>query len=113
MLWRTPAWAAVDDAGYAILSNQPCDRIGVGDVHSVEGESPPAIECREAGLLQGGIIIVVDDVDADHRLTAFQQAMRGRMADKAGGARDEDGRCHIGITVMLFAIMGTKPLKTG
>ena len=25
----------VDDAGYAILSNQPCDRIGVGDVHSV------------------------------------------------------------------------------
>ena len=45
---------------------------------------------RQAGVLGANVVLIVDVVDADDRVTATQEALRGEHADETGGAGDED-----------------------
>ena len=49
---------------------------------------PP--ELRQAGLLQAGIVIAVQVVDADDGVAALEQSEAGVEADEAGGAGDQE-----------------------
>ena len=48
------------------------------------------VETGGAGGLKGRVVIVVEDVDADHRLAAIEQSLGHVHADETGGAGDDD-----------------------
>jgi hypothetical protein len=82
----------MDDAADAVLPHEGRHGIGIGDVGANEGEARLVRQGGEPRLLQGGIIISIDAVDADDPLAPRQKAPGGGMADEAGRASDEDGR---------------------
>ena len=65
---------------------------GVRDVDLLEDEAGMAGELRETGALEGGIVICVQRVEADHGQAGFQKAFGQMEADETGGPRHEDGR---------------------
>jgi hypothetical protein len=50
-----------------------------------------AFQPRRARRLQRGIVVVVEDIDADHGFAAVKQAIGHVHADEAGRAGDNDG----------------------
>ena len=63
----------------------------VGEVHPVELEAVAALERREAGVLQAGIVVVVQVVDADHPVAAVEQGLRDVHADEPGCSGNQNG----------------------
>ena len=59
---------------------------GVGNVDAFKCETIDPGKGRQARLFQCGVIIVIDDVDADDALTARQQSMRHGVANETGCA---------------------------
>jgi hypothetical protein len=82
----------VDDALGAAGADQLHHRRVVGDVQADHGEARPAVETGGAGGLEGRVVVVVEDVDADHRLAAVEQALGHVHADETRGAGDDDRR---------------------
>ena len=64
----------------------------IGEVGADEGigVASPLGELGEAGLLEPGVVVVVDVVEADHLVTPRKQCPRDVKADEAGIARDQD-----------------------
>ena len=83
------------------VEHPPCARVlegalqesAVTDIAAKEGEGL-AGGLLKAGLLQTNVVVIVQVVDPDHRLAAGEERAGDVVTDKAGGARDEDGRHH-------------------
>ena len=48
-----------------------------------------AREAREARLLERNVVVIVQIVEADHLVTALEQALGGGGSNESGGARHE------------------------
>src|SRR5271154_2509920 len=64
----------------------------VSNVDAMERKSRRLLKYREPGFLQCRIIVVVNDIDADHRLSAVEQFTAGVKANKSGRTRYQI--CH-------------------
>ena len=62
----------------------------VGDVHLDEAKIALPRQAGQAGVLEANVVIVVEVVDADHRVTTAQEGQRRVHADETGGAGEED-----------------------
>lgn len=82
----------VDHALDPVVLDDLGDRGGVGDVEPVEREAVQPVEGPQPGLLERGIIIIIDDVDADHGVAEAQQTVGCRMTDETSCARNENWR---------------------
>ena len=81
----------VQHALRAQLGEQPARGIGIRDVGLDEAEALVRRELRQAGVLQARVVIIVQVVDADHRM-AFGQEPAGAMhANEAGRTGHDDG----------------------
>ena len=76
----------MDHAHDIIVADERRHFCGVGNVDAFKCEAIDASKSREARFLQCGVVIVIDDVDANDALTARQQPMRHGMANEAGCA---------------------------
>ena len=81
----------VDDAARGVGGEQGGHARAVGEIEGVVAIARFGQQAVEPRLFQGRVVIVVEVVDADHRLPAGQQAAGGVEADEAGRSGDEDG----------------------
>jgi len=79
----------VDHALRLVLAEHPLHRLAVADVHALLGEALVILDPRQPRLLQRHVVVVVQVVDADDLVAAFQQTQGQRIADKAGGSGNE------------------------
>src|ERR1700716_192687 len=79
----------VNDHGKAVLRKQRLDGSTIRQVDPDETEARLPLQYFEAGFLQPGIVIVVDDIEADDGTAVAQQALRDMKADKAGCSGDQ------------------------
>ncbi len=77
-------------------------RVAIGEVGAQEGVArvaPPVglLEQRQARFLQRRVVVVVDDVEADHVVAALHQRLGDMKADEACIAGDENlhGPVHL------------------
>ena len=49
-----------------------------------------ALQYFETRFLQSGVVVIVDDIEADHGAAIAQQALRNMEADKAGRSSDQN-----------------------
>jgi len=82
--------AEVRDLVEGVLGEQGFHRRAVGKVDASHFEAGVIVEDRGAGLFQRHVVVVVEVVEADDGVTAFEQRFGGEEADEAGGAGDED-----------------------
>src|ERR1700740_328736 len=68
------------------------DPLPVGDIQLVEREPRERGQLRESSLFQAYIVIIVQAVDADHRLAAVEQRLRDVKTDKSRAPRQQDGQ---------------------
>jgi len=80
----------VDEADLILALAQGLHAGAVGHVHLHEAEARVRLQPGKARLLEGGVVVVVQVVEADHLVAAREQAQRGVHADKTGSAGDED-----------------------
>ena len=83
------------DAYDVVVSHQRLHLVGIGDVDAFKGEAVYTRKGREPRFFQGGVIIIIDDVDANHALAPRQQSVRDGVAYKPCGACYEDGGWHL------------------
>ena len=74
----------VDDASGRVFREQGGHAVAIRQVERVVDVARLSQQAVEARLFQRRVIIVVEIVDADHRLAARQQALCGVEADEAG-----------------------------
>ena len=79
----------VHDALERALREQRLHGRAVGEVDPLEPESLLRLEPREAGLLERGVVVRVEVVEADDLVAARQQPFGDVVADEARGAGDE------------------------
>jgi len=76
----------VHDAVETLAREQFCNAGPVGDVELVEAKAGMRLEARQAAFLEAGVVIVVEVVNPEHMVAAFEQTQRGMHANKAGRA---------------------------
>lgn len=81
----------VDDGAETVFGEEVGHAASIGKVEADEGEAGAALELGEAGVFEGGVVVVVEVVEADDGVAAVEQAGSGVEADEAGGAGDQDG----------------------
>ena len=86
-----------------------CHRRAVGDVGLDEGEAGVLPQLRQPGLLEAGIVVAVQVVDADDGVATLQQAEAGVEADEAGGAGDEHAHGGGSLRVRPPGLPWTRP----
>ena len=74
----------------ALGGEQRRTRLRVADIEAVEGKARMRLQPREACLLELGIVIVVEVVDADDLVIALEQPLRDMHADEAGSSGDQN-----------------------
>jgi hypothetical protein len=72
------------------IHRRPVGEIGAQEAPRRPGLRRDAVELGQPRLLEGHVVIIVDVVEAGHRIAARQQPRRDMEADEAGGAGDED-----------------------
>ena len=99
----------VDDAVESVGVGQALQRVGVGEIDPLEAEPLAEIARQpvDAGLLERGVVIVVEVVDPDDLLAAFEQGAAGRRTDETRGSGDEDGH---GRAIGAGAVRSSRPL---
>ena len=80
----------VDDALGRVLGEAPVHQRAVLEVAAHLGEALVRLDALEPRELQRGVVVVVDVVDADDLVAAFEQPDRERRADEPGRAGDEN-----------------------
>jgi hypothetical protein len=80
----------VDHAREAFTLEQAGDARPIGKIKALEPETGLLLEDRETSVLDLGIVVVVDIVEADDRPARRQQALGDMEADETGATRDED-----------------------
>ena len=90
----TPAWPArVHDAGDVGCGRRDfLHRIGLGDVAPMEREAGFAGEQPQAVMLEPGIVVGVEVIEASDGLAAAEQGGCHVIADEAGGAGQQNGQ---------------------
>ena len=78
----------VHDPLNALLMEKPLQRATLRNIQRNEMEVCQGLELRQAGLLQGDIIIVVEIVDTDHLAALLKQALGDMKTDKTRCARN-------------------------
>ncbi|EWS63165.1 hypothetical protein Y695_03605 [Hydrogenophaga sp. T4] len=73
-----------------VFGKQPCHGIAVGQVQAVEHEARPVQQLLQAGLLERGLVVGVQVVQALDLKTLVEQAPAQVKTDEAGGAGDQD-----------------------
>ena len=73
------------------LGKQGVHAVAVGEIEAVEGEARASLELGEPRLLEGGIVVGVHVVEADHGLAGFEQRARNMEADEACRSGDQHG----------------------
>jgi hypothetical protein len=81
----------VDHPAGAHLGEEPRHGGAVGEVDALVAVARVPREARQARLLEGDVVVVVDHVEADDGLAPLEQALGDVVADEAGGAGDEVG----------------------
>ena len=76
--------------GKARLDRLPIGEIGLDEVVLDALAHRQRVELAQPRQLQVAVVIVVDDVEADNAVAAFDQPAGGAEADEAGIAGDED-----------------------
>ncbi len=79
----------VDDARERVPREQRLHRGAVGEFDPLEREARMR-KPLQPRLLQPRVVVIIQVVDADHRLAARQQALSQVIADEAGSAGDEN-----------------------
>ena len=82
--------AEMDDALETALGEEPGHAVAVGEVELFEAEAVMAVEAGEPGLLQSGIVVIVEIVDADDLVAAFEQNPGCLVTDEAGSPRHQN-----------------------
>src|SRR5215204_2903972 len=77
--------------GKAVIAEQRRGAVSLGQIELLETELRKRGELGEAGLLQGGIVIAAEIVDADDAASVLQQPTCDMESDEAGSAGDENG----------------------
>ena len=80
----------MDHMGEAEFRKQRRHAVAVLEVELAETECIEAGELGEARLLERGIVIGIEVVDADHGAPARREALGDVEADESGGAGDQD-----------------------
>ena len=80
----------MDDSLETFTGEQRSHRRPVGNIHLDEAKIALPRQAGQPGVLEANVVLIVDVVDADDRVTATQEALRGVQADATGGAGDED-----------------------
>src|SRR5262245_41263622 len=78
----------------AAISKQGFGGWSVREVQLAKGEIAKLAQHRDAGLLERGVVVVSEAVDADHRPLVLQQPTCEAEADEARDAGDEYGGRH-------------------
>jgi hypothetical protein len=76
----------VNHALETFAGKQRGHRPPVGDVPLDEAKIALSRQAGQAGVLEANVVVVVEVVDADDRVTATQEAQRGVHADETGRA---------------------------
>ena len=101
----------VDHAIEALFPEQPGHAVTVGQVHTEQTKPRLRCESREARLLERGIVIVVDDIEAHHLIATGQQTFAGMIADEARGSGHQNF-CHALIAIQEERSGATCPMTT-
>ena len=101
----------VDHAIEALFPEEARHAVTVGQVHAEETESRLGGESRDARLLQRGIVVVVDVIEAHHLIATRQQPFAGMIADEARGSGHQNF-CHALIAIREERSGATGPLPT-
>ena len=88
--------AEMDDVVELRLTERSIQRFSIGEIRLDEAEAiaEAALELREPRLLEPGIVIIVEVVDADDVAAALEERVRRCESDEAGAAGDESGHCN-------------------
>ena len=79
------------DAVYRFMARRQRHHVvPLGDIQSMKVETVPGRQQFEPRLLQGRVVIIVEVINPNDRLTSIQQCLAGMKADKSGGTGDED-----------------------
>src|SRR6266567_2064041 len=79
----------MDDRGKAMLREKRLRCCPIGQVELHKGEIGMALENLEASLFQFGIIVIVEDIEADDPATVRQQALSNMKSDKPCSSGDQ------------------------
>jgi hypothetical protein len=79
----------MDHSLETFTGEQRSHRRPVGEGPLDEAKIALPCEARQAGVLEANVVVVVEVVDADDRVTATKEALRGVHADETGRAVDE------------------------
>src|SRR5689334_10242450 len=82
----------VDDVVESVGVSEPLQRLGIREVDAREPEAIAvlALKATEARLLQRGIVIVVEIVDADDLVATFEKCARSGSSDETRSSRDQN-----------------------
>ena len=94
----------VDDAVEAVVCKAlfhggPVGEVGADAVVGAAGLIGSALQLLQARFFEGGVVVVVDHVEADHGIATPQQLLCGVEADEASVAGDED--FHLGVSCVV------------
>ncbi len=80
----------VNDTARFVTLEQSRDGGGIADVDADELESLELPQPFQPGMLQSGIVVIVQIIDPGHALAPFEEAFRNVKTDEAGGPGDKD-----------------------
>src|SRR5689334_425134 len=82
----------VDDVVESVGASEPLQRLGIREVDALEPEAIAvlALKATEARLLQCGIVIIIEIVDADDLVAAFEKCARSGCSDETRSSRDQN-----------------------
>ncbi len=80
----------MDDDGKAVLRKQRLDGVAIGQIEPGKAETRVPAQYCETRFLQRGVVIMVDDIEADHRPAVAQQPLRDVEADEPGRSGNQD-----------------------
>ncbi|OPZ57054.1 MAG: hypothetical protein BWY87_01707 [Deltaproteobacteria bacterium ADurb.Bin510] len=83
----------VDDRIEAALDNQAQQTFTLGQVKFLEAEAGLTLKPGQTVGFELGLVVVVEVVDADHRVVIIQQPLTQMVANKAGRAGYQNFHC--------------------
>src|SRR5690348_11607003 len=78
-----------DDVYLFVIEKDRLDALPLGEVRAVEGEPRHGPQQLQPRLFQSNVVVVVEIVDADHTVAAFQQSPCDVRTDEASRSSDQ------------------------
>ena len=96
----------MDHGGETVRGKQRRHAVAVIEIELVEPERIVSGEFRKARLLELGIVIGIEVVEADDTVAVRQQSVRDMESDESGGAGDQNRRSR-------HVVQSFSPVPTG